>query len=131
LKQRNYTATLDINGEEYASATVTLQMTEENYDKMLAAYEKIGADINASMEELIAVLRQAETKLIELEDVIFDDNIEAKLQEKAVEIENKLNEMKDDFFAEFEKAHADDIASIEQSLLAKKEQLKTEIETGA
>lgn len=131
LKQRNYTATLDINGEEYASATVTLQLSEENYDKLLAAYEKLGTDINASMEALIAALRQAETKLIELEDVIFDDNIEAKLQEKAVEIENKLNEVKDDFFAEFKKAHADDIASIEQSLLAKKEQLKTEIETGA
>ena len=28
LKQKNYTASLDINGEEYASATVTLQLSE-------------------------------------------------------------------------------------------------------
>ena len=128
LKQKNYTASLDVNGEEYASATVTLQMTEENYDKMLAAYEKIGTDLNASLEALIAKLRQAESKLTELEDTLFDENIEAKLQEKASEIEASLNAAKDGFFAEFESAHAEDIAAIEETLLAKKQQLKSEIE---
>ena len=128
LKQKNYTASLDINGEEYASATVTLQLSEENYNKMLAAYEKIGTDLNASFEELIAKLRQAEAKLIELEDTLFDENIEAKLQEKAAEIEANLNAAKDGFFAEFESAHAEDIAAIEETLLAKKQQLKSEIE---
>ena len=130
LKQKNYTASLDVNGEEYASASVTLQLSEENYNKMLAAYEKIGTDINASLEALIAKLRQAEAKLIELEDTLFDKNIEAKLQEKATEIEANLNAAKDGFFAEFESAHAEDIATIEQSLLAKKQQLKSEIEAG-
>ena len=128
LKQKNYTASLDINGEEYASATVTLQLTEENYNKMLAAYEKIGTDLNASLEALIAKLRQAESKLTELEDTLFDENIEAKLQEKASEIEASLNAAKDGFFAEFESAHAEDIAAIEETLLAKKQQLKSEIE---
>lgn len=130
LKQKNYTASLDVNGEEYASASVTLQLSEENYNKMLAAYEKIGTDINASLEALIAKLRQAEAKLVELEDTLFDKNIEAKLQEKATEIEANLNAAKDGFFAEFESAHAEDIATIEQSLLAKKQQLKSEIEAG-
>ena len=119
---------MDVNGEEYASATVTLQLSEENYDKMLTAYKKIGTDLNASLEALIAKLRQAETKLIELEDTLFDENIEAKLQEKAAEIEANLNAAKDGFFAEFESAHAEDIAAIEQTLLAKKQQLKSEIE---
>ena len=130
LKQKNYTASLDVNGEEYASATVTLQMTEENYNKMLAAYEKIGTDLNASLEALIAKLRQAESKLTELEDTLFDENIEAKLQENAAEIEASLNAAKDGFFAEFEIAHAEDIAAIEETLLAKKQQLKSEIEAG-
>ena len=128
LKQKNYTASLNVNGEEYASATVTLQLTEENYNKMLAAYEKIGTDLNAALEDLIAKLRQAESKLTELEDTLFDENIEAKLQEKASEIEASLNAAKDGFFAEFESAHAEDIAAIEQTLLAKKQQLKSEIE---
>ena len=130
LKQKNYTASLNVNGEEYASATVTLQMTEENYNKMLAAYEKIGTDLNAALEALIAKLRQAESKLTELEDTLFDENIEAKLQEKASEIEASLNAAKDGFFAEFESAHAEDIAAIEETLLAKKQQLKSEIEAG-
>ena len=129
LKQKNYTASLEINGEEYAAATVTLQLSEENYNRMLAAYEKIGADLNASLEALIAKLRQAETGLIELENTLFDENIEAKLQEKATEIEANLNAAKDGFFAEFESAHAEDIAAVEQSLLAKKQQLKSEIES--
>ena len=130
LKQKNYTASLDVNGEQYAAATVTLQLTEENYNKLLAAYEKVGSDLNASLETLIAQLRQAETKLVELENTLFDENIEAKLQEKATEIEASLNAAKDGFFAEFERAHAEDIAAIEQSLLAKKQQLKSEIEAG-
>ena len=128
LKQKNYTASLNVNGEEYASATVTLQLTEENYNKMLAAYEKIGTDLNAALEALIAKLRQAESKLTELEDTLFDENIEAKLQENAAEIEANLNAAKDGFFAEFESAHAEDIAAIEETLLAKKQQLKSEIE---
>ena len=128
LKQKNYTASLDVNGEEYASATVTLQLSEENYNKMLAAYEKIGTDLNAALEALIAKLREAEDKLTELEDTLFDENIEARLQEKATEIEANLNAAKDGFFAEFESAHAEDIAAIEETLLAKKQQLKSEIE---
>ena len=130
LKQKNYTASLDINGKEYASAIVTLQLTEENYNKMLAAYEKIGTNLNASLEALIAKLKQAETKLVELENTLFDENIEAKLQEKSAEIESNLNAAKDGFFAEFESAHAEDIVAIEQTLLAKKQQLKSEIEDG-
>ena len=130
LKQRNYTASLEVNGEEYASATVALQLSEENYNKLLAAYEKLGADLNASLESLIEALREAESKLIELEDTLFDENIEAKLQEKATEIEATLNSAKDSFFAEFENAHAEDIAAIEQALIAKKQQLKSEIESG-
>lgn len=130
LKQKNYTASLDINDKEYASATVTLQLTEENYNKMLAAYEKIGTNLNASLEALIAKLKQAETKLVELENTLFDENIEAKLQEKAAEIEANLNAAKDGFFVEFENAHAEDIITIEQNLLEKKQQLKSEIEDG-
>ena len=130
LKQRNYTASLEVNGEEYAAATVTLQMTEENYNKLLAAYEQLGTDLNASLETLIAKLRESEAKLVELEETLFDENIEATLTEKAVEIETRMNAAKDSFFNEFESAHAEDIAAIERSLLEKKEQLKAEIESG-
>ena len=128
LKQRSYTASLDIDGEEYASATVTLQACEENYNKLLTAYEALGTQINASMETMIASLRTAEAQLKELEDTLFDEKIEAKLAEKAAEIEANINAAKDSFFEKFEEAHSGDIAAIEEALAAKKQQLKTEIE---
>ncbi len=128
LKQRNYTASLEVDGEEYASATVTLQASEENYNNLLAAYEALGAQLNASMEAMIASLRASEEQLKELEKTLFDEQIEAKLAEKAAEIEANMNAAKDSFFADFEAAHAEDIAALEEALLAKKQQLKTEIE---
>jgi len=128
LKQKNYTASLEINGEEYASATVTLQMREENYDKAVQAYEELGRRANEAMESLIAVLRQSEERMKELEETLFDENIEEKLAEKAVEIEAGINTAKDNFFAEFEAAHAEDIAAIENALLEKKEQLKASMD---
>ncbi|MBO5023536.1 MAG: hypothetical protein J6D11_04430 [Clostridia bacterium] len=127
LKQKTYVASLEVNGEEYVSATATLQLSEENYDKALAAYEELGRQANAAMEALIAQLRQAEAQLIELEDTLFDENIEAKLAEKATEMEANLNAAKDAFFAEFEAAHAEDITAIEKSLLEKKQELKASV----
>ena len=128
LQQKTYVASLEVNGEEYASATATLQLSEENYDKALAAYEELGRQANAAMEALIAQLRQAEAKLIELEDTLFDENIEAKLAEKAKDMEANVNAAKDAFFADFEAAHAEDITAIENSLLAKKQELKASVE---
>lgn len=131
LKQKTYVASLEVNGEAYVSATAALQLSEENYDKALAAYEEFGKQANAAMELLIAQLRQAEAKLIALEDTLFDENIEAKLTEKATEMEANVNAAKDAFFADFEAAHAKDITAIENSLLAKKQELKSSIEGNA
>lgn len=127
LKQRNYTASLSVNSETYASATITLQMSEETYNQALAAYEELGNQANAAMEALIAKLRQAEETFKSLEDTMFDENIEAKLTEKAAEIEANLNLAKDRFFDEFEAAHADDIRSVEAALQERKQQLKDAI----
>ena len=124
LAQKTYTASLEVNGEEYQTAQVTLQMKEEDYDKAVAAYEKLGEEINAAIEKLISKLREAENAIRELENTIFDDNIEATLKEKASEIESNLNAAKDNFFAEFEKAHADDIKAAEEALEAKKQEMK-------
>lgn len=128
LKQKTYVASLEVNGEEYVSATVNLQLNEETYDKALAAYEEFGRQANAALESLIATLREAETRLIELEDTLFDENIKAKLAEKAAETETNVNKAKDAFFAEFEAAHSEDITTIENSLIAKKQELKAYVE---
>ncbi len=128
LQQKTYTASLEVNGTEYLSATATLQLSEENYNKALAAYEELGRKANEALEALIGKLREAEVKLHELEETLFDENIEAKLTEKAAEMEANINAAKDSFFAEFEKAHADDIASVENALKEKKQQLIASVE---
>ena len=127
LAQKNYVASLEVDGELYAQATVDLTLSEEQYDQALAAYEALGAQADAALLELINVMKQAETKLIELEAQLFDENIEATLQAKASEIEANLNATKDSFFADFEAAHAEDIAAIQAQLLAEKQALKDSI----
>lgn len=127
IEQRAYTATLDINGTEYASATATLALCEDAYDAALAAYEALGDQINASLQAAVVALTEAKAQLDSLEQTLFDDNLEAKLAERAAEIEANLNAKKDAFFAEFEAAHADDIAAIEASLAAKKQELKATV----
>lgn len=127
LKQKNYTASLEVNGELYASATVTLQMTEEEYEKALAAYEKLGNDANAALESLVAAMREAEEALIAFEEN-FSDDIKAELQAKATEIESAVNARKDNFFAEFEAAHKADIEAAEADLVARKQALIAAVE---
>ena len=122
LIERNYVATLDINGETYASASISLQLSEENYEKALASFEAMGEAANAALEQLIATLRQCEQTLISIEES-FSADITAELTAKAAELESTLNASKDAFFAEFENAHKDDIAALEESLMARKQAL--------
>jgi len=123
LKQRTYVASLEVNGEEYASASLTLQASEENYDRLLAAYEALGNTVNENLESLIATLRSSEQVLRSIEDS-FSTNIKDDLKAKASELEGAVNRVKDGFFAEFEAAHADDIAAIEAALIAQKNSMK-------
>lgn len=128
LKQKTYTATLEVDGEEYTAATITLRMTEEQYETALKAYEDLGKAANDGMMKLIDALRDSESRMRELEATIFDDNIEETLKEHVLDIEAGVNAAKDRFFASFENAHADDIARIEAELIAKKQELKNHVE---
>lgn len=122
LKQRTYTASLNINGTEYALASVTLQLKEEQYNAALAAYEALGEKLNNSLKALIDALDKAQKALASLEDN-FSDDIKAELQAKALEIETNINSAKDSFFNDFETAHKDDINAIEASLKTRKQEL--------
>ncbi len=123
LQQKNYVARLEVDGEEYASASLQLQMSQEQYDAMLTAYEALGTQLNDALVLLIENLRKSEEVLRSMEDK-FSDNIQQELQAKANELEQAVNEAKDGFFAEFEAAHKEDIQSARQKLLEQKELLK-------
>lgn len=117
LKQKTFVASLDVNGEIYASASLTLQLSEENYDKMLTAYENAGAAINDQLVSLISSAKSFETTLIEWEQKNFSsDDITEALQQNAQKLEDELNAKKDAYFATFEEAHKSDIQKAEQDL---------------
>ena len=84
--------------------------------------------MNAALEKLVEAMREGEKTLIKLEES-FSSNIKAELAAKAVEIEEKLNAAKTEFFAEFEAAHSADIEAIEADLIARKEALKAFVKT--
>lgn len=128
LKQKTIAASLDVNGEEYASIQIEIQASEEQYDLLLEKLEKAGQTVNAAIDVVLENAKKLEATLIEFEKNNFaSDDITAELNQKAQEIENKLNAEKDSFFASFEETHGDDITELETSLKAQKDKLIAEI----
>lgn len=122
LEQKRLVASVDVNDQIYAELSVSLQLSEEAYDKALAAYEALGAELNAAIETMVSSLKKIEAKLVEIEES-FSDDITEKLNEKVKEIDKTLNEKKDAFFEKFETEHAEDIRKINGDLEAKKQEL--------
>ncbi len=130
LKERQYVASLDINGTEYASAKVTLQASEEQFNAAYALVVSIGDAVNQSIDTLIAAIKASEATLISLEEQ-FPDDLQAAIDAKATEIEANLNAAKDQFFTDFEAQHGEDIASSLAALEAKKAELKANKDSAA
>lgn len=122
LKEKKLMLTVKVNDEKYVEISASFKLSEENYNKMLKAVEDAGSAANRLMESAVTFLRQQETTLRELE-AKFPEEIAGKLTAEAKNIENKINEVKDGYFAEFEKAHKSDIEQMEKDLEAKKQEL--------
>lgn len=122
LKEKKLMLTVKTDGEIDAEISASFKLSEENYNKMLAAVEAAGNAANALLEKAVAALRQSEAKLKELE-ASFPAEITEKLNAEAQNTENKINEVKDGFFAKFEAAHKEDIEKAESALKAKKQEL--------
>lgn len=122
LKEKKLILTVKVNDEKYAEISASFKLSEENYNKMLKAVEDAGAAANRLMESAITVLRQQETVLRELE-AKFPEEIAGRLTAEAKNTENKINAIKDNYFAEFENAHKADIERMEKDLEAKKQEL--------
>ena len=122
LRQKTFTASLEINGDEYLAATATLRLREETYEKALMAYENLGQVADAAFQVLIDRMSSVEQTLRSLEEK-FPEEIKTQLTAKAEEVENTLNATKDAFFEEFEEAHATDIETVKNTLIAQKNAL--------
>jgi hypothetical protein len=122
LKERQYVATLDVNGTEYASASVTLKASEEQFNAAYALVESLGKTVNDYIDTLLVSLKSAETMLLAIEEQ-FPASLTEVINAKASEIEASLNAAKDSFFTEFEAEHAADITATLNELKAEKEAL--------
>lgn len=124
LKEKKLVLTVKDGDENYAEVTASFKLSEEAYDRALKAVTDAGDAANKAMESAIAALREVETKLKAVEKTLLENaDVSAKLKEEAKRLEDAVNDAKDDFFAEFEKAHKDDIQKAEDDLKAKKQEL--------
>lgn len=124
LKEKKLVLTVKDGDENYAEVTASFKLSEETYDKALKAVTDAGDAANKLMESAISALREVETQLKTIETTLLNNaDVSAKLTEEAKKLEDAVNDAKDDFFAEFEKAHKDDIQKAEDDLKAKKQEL--------
>ncbi len=121
IKQRTYTASLDVNGEEYASATVQLELAEESYEAALAAFEALGKSAEDAFEGAISAIKISEGNLLSMEKkLLSDEEFRAALEAGADDLERELNEKKDSFFESFESEYSDDLKAMKETYAAKK-----------
>lgn len=132
LEDRNYLLTLNVNGEEYASVSLEITASEEEYDQMVDNLEQLGSNLNASLDQLVAKLRDAETTLYETYNKLpLPSDFNQTLKDKASELETKLNETKDKFFEEYEKNHKDDLDILIAQLAAEKQKILDSAKTNS
>ncbi len=132
LEDRNYLLTLNVNGEEYAAVSLEITASEEEYDQMVDNLEQLGSNLNASLDQLIAKLRDAETALYETYNKLpLPSDFNQTLKDKASELETKLNETKDKFFEEYEKNHKDDLDILIAQLAAEKQKILDSAKTSS
>ncbi|MBR4237171.1 hypothetical protein IKQ02_01895 [bacterium] len=132
LEDRNYLLTLNVNGEEYASVSLEITASEEEYDQMVDNLEQLGSNLNASLDQLVAKLRDAETALYETYNKLpLPSDFNQTLKDKASELETKLNETKDKFFEEYEKDHKDDLDILIAQLAAEKQKILDSAKTNS
>ena len=98
------------------------------YQACLEALENIKESCLASIDLYIQSLQSAIDSINSIISALpSQDEVEATLKEKTVELEKKLNEAKTNFFTKFENEYGEDIANAKQKALEYKESLKEKV----
>ena len=98
------------------------------YQTCLDALKNIKKSCLASIDLYIQSLQSAINSINDLiASLPSQDEVEATLKEKTVELEKKLNEAKTNFFTKFEDKYGEDIANAKQKALEYKESLKEKV----
>ena len=98
------------------------------YQACLEALENIKNSCLASIDLYIQSLQSAIDSINSIiASLPSQDEVEATLKEKTVELEKKLNEAKTNFFTNFEDKYGEDIANAKKKALEYKESLKEKV----
>ncbi|MDY3994152.1 MAG: hypothetical protein SOY58_00125, partial [Candidatus Onthovivens sp.] len=98
------------------------------YQACLEALENIKNSCLASIDLYIQSLQSAIDSINSIiASLPSQDEVEATLKEKTVELEKKLNEAKTNFLTKFENEYGEDIANAKQKALEYKESLKEKV----
>lgn len=127
LEKKSFVASLEIGDTRLQVEIKNLENLKAKYEEFEKAYVEAGNKAIEGFDKVISYLRQAEDVFNTIDKTLLTKDVEKTLTDKANELEKAMNEVKDNYFEAFEKAHADDIAKIDQALADKKAELKASI----
>lgn len=127
LEKKSFVASLEIGDTRLQVEIKNLENLKAKYEEFEQAYIEAGNKAIEGFDKVIGYLKQAEELFNTIDKTLLTKDVEQILTDKANELEKAMNEVKDNYFETFEKAHADDIAKIDQALADKKAELKASI----
>lgn len=127
LEKKSFVASLEIGDTRLQVEIKNLENLKAKYEEFEQAYIETGNKAIEGFDKVIGYLKQAEELFNTIDKTLLTKDVEQILTDKANELEKAMNEVKDNYFETFEKAHADDIAKIDQALADKKAELKASI----
>ena len=117
-----------LSGEDRAALEAEIAMTEQLYNQKQSEVDQIVLQANETVAMLTAEMTAAETKLREVEAILFDYNIEEALQNKIAEIDAAANSAKEIYFIHFEAKYGEDIKNAMEGLAQTKKNIVSKID---
>lgn len=114
----------DKDGNEYATATLNLTISEQAYNNLISVLEGYYNAANTLIDNAVASITVVFNSLKTYENAI--NNLASTLQGKANDLETHINEAKANMFSEFETAHKADIEALNNAIATHKAALEQE-----
>lgn len=119
------------NTEKKEQIIELLQAKEELLDSLTKALETQKENALALIDSAVLKIEESMTKLEEYKASLPNqEKVMETLTSKAQELETKVNQVKDNAFAEFENEYSDDILAAKEEVLAYKQSLKDSLKQG-
>ena len=128
LALKNEVAKLE-DGAEKTNKEALLTIALNNLDSAEVLLQQAYTNANTALDTVVKALDSAMTSLDNALDTFLKAyaSVTDTIKEKLVEAENKLNESKDQIFADFEEKYGAEVAHYKEEIAARKEAMKKAI----